>query len=284
MDELWRKAGNEFPLHTGGADWDKVAAKLGIAPEPKRKDRRYLWLLLLLLLPVVCIRPFPLGLGEKAAGPAARQADGSEPTQGAAGDAPVVQSNAWNEPGASRISTDETTPVIASTPQQPATGVPANGAANDRVGAPVADGVHPGTKAGPTTGVTAAAGLSHRTGNTTHARKATAAETKNATRIPIAGAALAGRRTGTRPRPTVVKSGTGDQQPVVAGVPNGIDASGKSTSQTQQTATVANVTPPVASTGTGIDTIKKADTAAIAQKAPVADTMIATPPAQSTAT
>ncbi|RYY59957.1 MAG: hypothetical protein EOO12_15705 [Chitinophagaceae bacterium] len=64
MDELWRKAGNEYPLNTGGADWDKLAARLGLPPgEPKRKDRRYLWLLLLLLVPVVCIRPFPLGLG-----------------------------------------------------------------------------------------------------------------------------------------------------------------------------------------------------------------------------
>ncbi|RYY86053.1 MAG: hypothetical protein EOO15_15465 [Chitinophagaceae bacterium] len=63
MDELWRKAGNEYPLNTGNADWDAVAARLGIPPEPKRKDRRALWLLLLLLIPVLCMRPFPLGLG-----------------------------------------------------------------------------------------------------------------------------------------------------------------------------------------------------------------------------
>ncbi|TCZ70616.1 porin family protein [Flaviaesturariibacter aridisoli] len=74
MDELWRKAGNEYPLNTGGADWDKLAARLGLPPEePKRKDRRYLWLLLLLLVPVVCIRPLPLGMGtasdHESAGP-----------------------------------------------------------------------------------------------------------------------------------------------------------------------------------------------------------------------
>lgn len=78
MDELWRRAANEYPLNTGGADWDKVASRLGIPPEPpKRRDRRYLWLLLLLLVPVVCMHPFPLGLGTSGDAPATPGASAS---------------------------------------------------------------------------------------------------------------------------------------------------------------------------------------------------------------
>ncbi|GAB4091112.1 porin family protein [Flaviaesturariibacter terrae] len=73
MDDLWRKAGNEYPLNSDGADWDKVAAKLGIPPAPKRRDRRYLWLLLLLLIPVICVRPFPLGIGSDEKAPTAQE-------------------------------------------------------------------------------------------------------------------------------------------------------------------------------------------------------------------
>ncbi|GAA4338204.1 outer membrane beta-barrel protein [Flaviaesturariibacter amylovorans] len=60
MDDVFRRAGSEFPLNTGGADWSKVARALELpeeatAPPRRRRDRRYLWLLLLLLpLPWVC--------------------------------------------------------------------------------------------------------------------------------------------------------------------------------------------------------------------------------------
>lgn len=56
MDELYRRAGEEYPLHTSGADWDNVMHKLHHAVEDlpeenkKKKDYRYLWLLLLLPL------------------------------------------------------------------------------------------------------------------------------------------------------------------------------------------------------------------------------------------
>jgi hypothetical protein len=56
MDELWRKAADEYPLNTTSADWNQVAAKMGIEPLRKRNARRYLPLLLLLLLPWVCIQ------------------------------------------------------------------------------------------------------------------------------------------------------------------------------------------------------------------------------------
>ena len=60
MDELFRKAGEDYPLNLGRPDWDAVAGKLhtdtgGLGPgfgsytAAPRKRRRYLWLLLLLL-------------------------------------------------------------------------------------------------------------------------------------------------------------------------------------------------------------------------------------------
>jgi hypothetical protein len=62
MDDLFRKAGENYPLKTDGADWDKVMARLQNGPETapvlaregedKRASRKLLWLLLLLLLPV----------------------------------------------------------------------------------------------------------------------------------------------------------------------------------------------------------------------------------------
>jgi hypothetical protein len=68
MDDLWRRAGQEYPLNTSGADWDKVARGLGLPvtePAVARRDRRqYLWLLLLLLVPVICMHPFSAGSGD----------------------------------------------------------------------------------------------------------------------------------------------------------------------------------------------------------------------------
>src|SRR5688572_7004546 len=54
MDELFRKAADEYPLNTGTPDWNKVAQGLAEehVPEPpvKKTYRRYTWLLLLLPL------------------------------------------------------------------------------------------------------------------------------------------------------------------------------------------------------------------------------------------
>ena len=57
MDELYRKAGENYPLNTNTADWEKLRKKLtGIADEPvvtiaeKKKNYRT-FLLLLLLIP-----------------------------------------------------------------------------------------------------------------------------------------------------------------------------------------------------------------------------------------
>jgi hypothetical protein len=60
MDELFRKAGENYPLKTDGADWDKVMARLQNGPEDlpvsasqgaggKRSSRKLWWLTLLLL-------------------------------------------------------------------------------------------------------------------------------------------------------------------------------------------------------------------------------------------
>ncbi|HEX8278424.1 MAG TPA: hypothetical protein VF540_06995, partial [Segetibacter sp.] len=56
MEELFRRAGEEYPLNTGSGDWDKVMQRLHHNQEDvrktnkKQKDYRYLWLLLLLPL------------------------------------------------------------------------------------------------------------------------------------------------------------------------------------------------------------------------------------------
>ena len=62
MDDLFRRASEEYPLNTQGADWDKVMQKLDheeneLTGEYKRKrDFRSLWLLLLLPIGFICGR------------------------------------------------------------------------------------------------------------------------------------------------------------------------------------------------------------------------------------
>jgi hypothetical protein len=64
MDDIFRRAGKDYPLDTSGADWDKIAAGLKYPVEEKTNDnRKYLWLLLLLPLPWICMK-FS-GSGEK---------------------------------------------------------------------------------------------------------------------------------------------------------------------------------------------------------------------------
>lgn len=59
MDDIFRRAAESYPLDTSGADWNKVLAGLQgqvTAKEPPKKgnQRRYLWLLMLLPLGLVC--------------------------------------------------------------------------------------------------------------------------------------------------------------------------------------------------------------------------------------
>lgn len=62
MDELFRRASDEYPLNTKGADWDKVMQQLdhkegALGEKDKEKnDLKFLWLLLLLPLGFVCGR------------------------------------------------------------------------------------------------------------------------------------------------------------------------------------------------------------------------------------
>lgn len=62
MDELFRRAGEEYPLKTNGADWGKVLQQLhhddpGFdKTNPKKKDYKYLLLLLLLPVGFICGR------------------------------------------------------------------------------------------------------------------------------------------------------------------------------------------------------------------------------------
>ena len=65
MDDLFRKAAGQYPLQTGGADWEAVLAKLkdddspaGIAIDNNKKSRRKL-LWLLCLLPLVLLYTTP---------------------------------------------------------------------------------------------------------------------------------------------------------------------------------------------------------------------------------
>lgn len=57
-DDIFRRAGKDYPLKTSGADWNKIAKTLNpiISEEEPRKPnrRRYLFLLLLLPLPWLC--------------------------------------------------------------------------------------------------------------------------------------------------------------------------------------------------------------------------------------
>lgn len=62
MDDLFKRAGEEYPLNTDGADWNKVLHKLQHANDDvtvdgyKRKNYQFLWLLLLLPIGFVCGR------------------------------------------------------------------------------------------------------------------------------------------------------------------------------------------------------------------------------------
>lgn len=65
MDNLFRRAGEEYPLKVTGDDWNKVASALNAAPveQPKKKDNRKMFILLaaLLITSVVTVwlfRPF----------------------------------------------------------------------------------------------------------------------------------------------------------------------------------------------------------------------------------
>jgi hypothetical protein len=65
MDDLFRRAAENYPLDTKSADWDKIAAELEIKSERTKdsisKGRRLLWLLLLLPLSFVCNHIFNTG-------------------------------------------------------------------------------------------------------------------------------------------------------------------------------------------------------------------------------
>ncbi|HET7899363.1 MAG TPA: outer membrane beta-barrel protein [Flavisolibacter sp.] len=60
MDELFRRAAGEYPLNTGGADWEKMQALLSseqTVPVPKKgRKKHFLWLLLLLPVALICNR------------------------------------------------------------------------------------------------------------------------------------------------------------------------------------------------------------------------------------
>ena len=63
MDELFRKAGEGYPLDTSGADWEKIAKELHPAvPEHPRSSgggkKRFLWLLLLIPFGLICNQYF----------------------------------------------------------------------------------------------------------------------------------------------------------------------------------------------------------------------------------
>lgn len=59
MDDLFREAAENYPLRISGGDWDKIAGALSAqhSPQPQKAEsakKKYLWLLLVLLAPLVC--------------------------------------------------------------------------------------------------------------------------------------------------------------------------------------------------------------------------------------
>lgn len=66
MDELFRRAGEHYPLDTSGADWNKVMNALQDSGAKKevagKSKRRFLWLLLLLPLGFLCNRLYSPGV------------------------------------------------------------------------------------------------------------------------------------------------------------------------------------------------------------------------------
>lgn len=62
MDEMFRRAGKEYPLDTTGADWEKIAKELNIPKQEKavseNSNRKFLWLLLLLPFSFICTQYF----------------------------------------------------------------------------------------------------------------------------------------------------------------------------------------------------------------------------------
>lgn len=69
MNELFRRAGEEYPLHTNGADWNKVMQQLhhteNNVPGKNKNKKNYRYLLLLLLLPVGFVCGRYVGNGKK---------------------------------------------------------------------------------------------------------------------------------------------------------------------------------------------------------------------------
>jgi hypothetical protein len=76
MDELFKRAAEDYPLHTNSADWNKVLAALQsqdekgnktVSEKKTNKNGRFLWLLLLLPLGFICNRLYsPADLGDNA--------------------------------------------------------------------------------------------------------------------------------------------------------------------------------------------------------------------------
>ena len=60
MDDVFKKAGEDYPLRTGMPDWDKLRQALDAQkepePTPKKYNTKYLWLLCLLPLMFICNR------------------------------------------------------------------------------------------------------------------------------------------------------------------------------------------------------------------------------------
>lgn len=72
MDELFKRAAEDYPLDTKSADWNKVLAALNdntgaktISDDKRNKNRRLLWLLLLLPLGLICNQLYSPGTVNK---------------------------------------------------------------------------------------------------------------------------------------------------------------------------------------------------------------------------
>ena len=114
MDDLFRKAAEQYPLKTEGADWQKIAAGLGAASMPaaeeKEKRRRgVLWLLLLLPLALLWAVHYE---GDNR--PVQQEADGTVRAESSHSSAQKPDVAITEKPSLKKEDTDNTAPSFSS--------------------------------------------------------------------------------------------------------------------------------------------------------------------------
>src|SRR5687768_3129292 len=88
MDDIFRRAAEEYPLQTDNPDWDKLVSKMradgGDKNNPGKKDNRRRYLLLLALIPVllICTTYIKNNYSKDIGTPVTKKASGEQTTPG----------------------------------------------------------------------------------------------------------------------------------------------------------------------------------------------------------